>query len=215
MRAILLGLPGAGKGTQAQKLQSKLGVPLIVMGDILRAAIEQKTAVGVEAEKYVSQGKLVPDQIVIEIVKQRLRQKDASQGFLLDGFPRTSDQAKALDQEMAAQKCKIDHVIYYGISDAVALQRICGRRICKKCNAIYHVDNHPPKKADVCDNCGNKLTQRKDDTPEVIRQRLQDYHRETAPLLNYYRQSKLLVEVPAESSMDEILRNTLHKLKIA
>jgi adenylate kinase len=215
MRVILLGLPGAGKGTQAQKLQAKLGVPLIVMGDILRSAIEQKTPVGIEAEKYVSQGKLAPDSVVIEIVKQRLKQKDTGKGFLLDGFPRTSEQAKSLEQELVAQKRNITYVIYYGISDAVALQRICGRRICKKCGAIYHIDNHPPKTMDICDACGNKLTQRKDDTPEVIRQRLQDYHRETAPLLQYYGQRKLLLEIPAERSMEEILQDTLHKLKIA
>ena len=216
MRIILLGLPGAGKGTQAQKLHSRTGIPLVVMGDILRDAIDKKSTVGVQAEGYVNKGQLVPDNLVIQIVIGRLKEQDCEKaGFLLDGFPRTYEQSKALDQEMQKLKTPITHALYYAISDEIAIQRIAGRLICKNCNAIYHLQRKAPTKEGICNTCGNKLSQRKDDTPEVIRQRLQTYHQETAPLLEYYRQKHILNEIPSDRDIDLIFQDTLIKLKIS
>lgn len=215
MRIVLLGAPGAGKGTQAQKMQEKAKTPLVVMGDIFRAAIANRTEVGVKVEGYVKQGKLVPDELVIEVIMGRLRQGDCRDGFLLDGFPRTSEQARALDLEMSKNGTPITHVLYFAVPDNVVVERICGRRTCKKCNAIYHVAYSPPAKENVCDKCQGDLFQRADDTPRVIDERLKAYHSATAPLLDYYRKQNLLVEIDADRPVDEIFRETMERLRLA
>lgn len=216
MRLILLGAPGAGKGTQAQHLKDTAKSSLIVMGDILREAIAKKTPIGLEAEKYVHKGALVPDKVVIEIATSRIDAKDCLEnGFILDGFPRTCEQAQALDKKLLAQKKKLDRVIYYSISDEIAMERICGRLTCTKCKAIYHIVSSPPKKTGICDTCGSELGHRKDDSPEVIRERLKNYHHETEPLLQYYKKQNILLEIDAKCSEDVILKDTLKKLNLA
>jgi adenylate kinase len=215
-RFVLLGIPGVGKGTQAQKLYTKTQIPLIVMGDILRDTIASKSPLGRQAEQYMNQGSLVPDALVIQIVLSRIRQNDCIQsGFLLDGFPRNCEQAEALDKEMVSQKKKVDCALYYAVSDEAAMERMLGRLICKKCKAIYHLKNNPPKQAGICDICSEKLSQRRDDTPEVIRKRLDVYRQETLPLIEYYRKKKSLLEIQSDRSMEEIFQDTLAKLKIA
>lgn len=238
MRIILMGAPGAGKGTQAQKIFEKFKTPLVVMGDMFRNAIAKKTSVGVKAEEYVKQGKLVPDTLVIEIIMARLKESDCKKGFLLDGFPRTFEQAKALDKEMnanknkidkvldylgcssfvryywGASKSKIDKVLYYAVADQIVIERICGRRTCKKCNAIYHLQYSPSKKEGICDKCEGELFHRADDTLEVIQERLKVYHTQTAPVLDYYRQKNILEEIDANRGVEEIFQDTLRCLKL-
>lgn len=215
MRIILLGAPGAGKGTQAQQIYQKAKLPLIVMGDIFREAIARKTEVGVKVEQYVKQGKLVPDDLVIEVIMARLKQDDCRNGFLLDGFPRTTEQADALDKAMKKDKATIDHVLYYAVPDEIVVERICGRRTCKKCNAIYHLKYSPPAVENVCDKCRGELFHRADDTPEVIEERLRAYHSATSPLLQYYRKQNILKEIDADRPVDKILEDTVRILKLA
>lgn len=215
MRIILLGAPGAGKGTQAQQIYEKAHLPLVVMGDIFRDAITRKTDVGIQVEQYVKQGKLVPDDLVIKVIMGRLREADCKIGFLLDGFPRTTEQGKALDRELKDNKAAIDHVVYYSVPDEVVVERICGRRTCKDCKAIYHKKYSPPRKENLCDKCGGELFQRADDTPAVIQERLKTYHAATAPLLDYYREQKLLREIDANRAVELIFQDTLQLLKLA
>jgi len=216
MRIIFLSPPAAGKGTQAKIIQERTNIPLIVMGDILREAIQRKDEVGIQAEKYVKQGELVPDHLVIKIIMMRLEQDDCKRsGFLLDGFPRTLDQAKALDEAMTKNAVMLDYVVYYAIDDQIAIKRVCGRRICKNCGAIYHLMNKPPLKPNKCDLCNGDLFQRSDDTAEVMTTRLSAYHQKTAVLLDYYRKKNLVVEINANRSIEEILNETLSKLKLS
>jgi adenylate kinase len=215
MRVILLGAPGAGKGTQAQKVYEKANMPLVVMGDIFRAAIANKTEVGVKVEDYVKQVKLVPDELVIEVIMVRLQQEDCHGGFLLDGFPRTTQQAQALDKEMTKNNSPINYVLYYAVPDEIVVERICGRRTCKECNAIYHLTYSPPIQENVCDKCQGDLFHRADDTPEVIEERLRAYHSATSPLLDYYRKQNLLVEIDANRAVEDIFQDTLKRLHLA
>ena len=178
MKLILLGAPGAGKGTQAEILSAKLGIPTISTGNILRAAIKEGTSIGLEAKSYMDAGKLVPDSVIIGIVAQRLEQPDCARGFILDGVPRTIGQAQALDQAGVT----FDHVVSIEISDGEIEERMTGRRVCQSCGAPYHVKAKPPKAEGVCDTCGGPLVQRADDKPETVRHRLEVYHAETEPL---------------------------------
>lgn len=215
MRTIFLGPPAAGKGTQAKLIQERTNTPLIVMGDILRDAIQKKTEIGIEAEKYVKQGQLVPDALVIKIILGRIEAPDCKQnGFLLDGFPRTLEQAKALDQVLKDRHLKLDYVVYYKIDDTTAIQRISGRRTCEKCGSVYHIKNNPPAKENICDTCGGKLFQRSDDSAEIMKTRLSAYHEKTAPLLDYYHKNKIVMEIDANRPMEGIFQDTLKKLKI-
>lgn len=210
MKILFLGPPAAGKGTQAQLLHKQVKAPLIVMGDILREAISQKLEVGIQAEAYMKKGLLVPDEVVIKIVLNRLEEEDCKKyGFLLDGFPRTLEQAKALES------VDFDKVLYYHINDEVAIARIAGRRTCEKCSAIYHLQNKLPKQAGICDLCQGKLIQRNDDSEHVMKTRLIAYHEKTKPLLDYYQEKGLIVKINAMSSVEEIFKETLFAVGLA
>ena len=198
MKLILLGAPGAGKGTQAEILSAKLGIPTISTGNILRAAIKEGTEIGLQAKSYMDAGKLVPDSVIIGIVAQRLSQPDCQSGFILDGVPRTLPQAEALDQHGIT----FDHVLSIEISDEEIEQRMSGRRVCAQCGAPYHVKSKPPKQEGVCDTCGGALVQRADDKAETVRQRLVVYHAETEPLKGYYQQKGVLVPVDNQPTIE-------------
>ena len=189
MKMILLGAPGAGKGTQAEILCDKLGIPTISTGNILRAAVKEGTPMGQKAKGYMDAGALVPDDVIVGIVKERLAQPDCAKGFILDGMPRTIAQGEALEQ----MGVEIDKVI---------LQRMSGRRVCAKCGASYHIINKPSAKEGVCDRCGGELVIRKDDEPATVLERLKAYHEQTEPLVEFYRQRGKLVEVPDQGSIE-------------
>jgi adenylate kinase len=198
MKLILLGAPGAGKGTQAEILSEKLGIPTISTGNILRAAIKDGTPTGLEAKRYMDAGQLVPDEVIIGIVAQRLSQPDCEKGFILDGVPRTIGQAEALD----AAGVTFDHVLSIEISDQEIVERMAGRRVCQNCGAPYHVKAKPPKQEGVCDSCGGPLVQRDDDKAETVLHRLEVYHTETEPLKNYYQNKGVLVSVANQPSIE-------------
>ena len=208
MKLILLGAPGAGKGTQAEVLCQKLGIPTISTGNILRAAIQEGTPVGLQAKSFMDAGKLVPDEVIIQIVAQRIAQPDCAAGFILDGVPRTIAQAEALD----AAGIRFDRVISLEITDQEIEERMSGRRVCSKCGASFHVHARPTKTEGVCDNCGGKLVQRKDDAPETVKARLEVYHKETEPLKDFYAQRGLLKPVENQPSVEETSRAILHAL---
>ena len=188
MKLILLGAPGAGKGTQAEILCKKLGIPTISTGNILRAAIKDGTPTGLKAKSYIDAGALVPDEVIIGIVNERLAQPDCQNGYILDGVPRTIAQAEALEKAGIG----FDAVVSIEISEEEILSRMSGRRVCGACGSSYNVVAIPPRVEGICDNCGGKLIQRKDDTPETVRERLKVYHMETEPLVDFYRQRGLL-----------------------
>jgi adenylate kinase len=203
MNLILLGPPGAGKGTQAKKMIEALKIPQISTGDILRAAVKEGTEMGVEAKKYMDAGKLVPDSVVIGIIDDRLKEDDCVKGFILDGFPRTVEQAGSLDEMLSKSARKIDHVISIEVPDADLLARLTGRWMCT-CGASFHKIFNPPKEDGVCDLCGAKLYQRDDDKEEAIKVRLENYHKQTAPLIEYYTGIGLLRSIDGTGTPDEI-----------
>lgn len=206
MKLILLGPPGAGKGTQAEILNKKLDVPIISTGNILRAAVKNGTPVGLRAKEYMDAGKLVPDEVIIGVITERLAEPDCQKGFILDGVPRTIPQAEALEKAGIT----FDAVVSLEISDEEIVERMGGRRVCTKCGAPYHIKNLPPKVEGVCDVCGGKLEARADDKPEVVRDRLTVYHKETAPLKDFYAERGLLRSVENQATVtattDAILR---------
>lgn len=212
MRMILLGGPGAGKGTQAHKLSEKYGVQHIATGDILRQAIEDETDMGQMAKSYMDKGQLVPDEVVIGIVKDRLAQPDLEAGFVFDGFPRTTPQAQALDDLIDKLDISLDAVVNINTSDDVVIERLVGRRSCRDCQAVYHVTYSPTKKPGVCDECGGPLYQRDDDKEETIRKRLQVYQKQTAPLLDYYKGSGKLIQVSGDDAIDEVYASICRSL---
>ena len=195
MNLMLFGAPGAGKGTQAKFLIEKYNIPQISTGDILRAAIVDKTDMGMEAKKFMDAGQLVPDSTIIGIIKDRLAESDCKDGFILDGFPRTIPQAEALDYALNNQNEKIDYAINVDVPDENIINRMGGRRACVGCGATYHVVNMPPKKEGICDHCGEKLVLREDDKPETVKKRLQVYHDQTKPLIEYYDKKGSLLTV--------------------
>jgi adenylate kinase len=199
MNLILLGAPGAGKGTQVDFLTKERGLPAISTGNILRAAIKEGTPTGLEAQKYISLGRLVPDEVIIGIVRERLSQKDCENGFILDGVPRTIPQAEALEKAGV----EIDAAILLDLPDELIEQRMAGRRTCIDCGASYHVITRPPKAENICDECGGELTRRKDDDPETVRMRLKVYHEETEPLVDFYKQRGRLFVVDGSRSPEE------------
>lgn len=202
---ILLGAPGAGKGTNAKKICAKLNIPHISTGDMFREAIKNKTPLGELANSYISQGLLVPDEVTIGLVKERLSKDDCKEGFLLDGFPRTIPQAEALEEIGTELKRPVNYVINIVVPENVLVERITGRRVCKSCGAPYHVKNMPPKVDGVCDLCGGELIQRKDDNIETLNARLDEYHNNTTPLVKFYANANLLHEVDGTLPLDKIL----------
>jgi adenylate kinase len=209
---ILLGAPGAGKGTQAQRLSARFGIPQISTGDMLRAARREGTPLGKKAEEYMTKGQLVPDEVVIGLVEERLAQPDAKPGFILDGFPRTIPQAQALDRVLAKLgRAKIG-VVDVRVPEATLIERLGGRLSCPKDGASYHVKFTPPKQAGICDSCGTALITRADDKPEAISQRLREYHDKTAPLVDYYQRAGLLRTVDGVGELEVVLQRVVQAL---
>jgi len=204
MNILFMGPPGAGKGTQAEKIVNEFQIPHISTGDAFRAAMSQGTPLGVEAKSYVDKGLLVPDEITNGIVRDRLAQPDCDRGFLLDGFPRTIAQAEALDGMLADLGKKIDVVFNLVVDRSFLLARLTGRRICKSCGSTYHVMFNPPKQEGICDKCSGELYQRSDDTEEKVGTRLDEYSNKTAPLLDYYRTKGILHEVNGEQDIHQV-----------
>lgn len=204
LRAVLLGPPGAGKGTQAVKLVDKYQVPHISTGDIFRKNISEGTELGVKAKSYIDAGKLVPDELTCEIVTSRLLEDDCANGFLLDGFPRTIFQADKLDQFLKENGMKLDIVINLSVPSEQIISRLSGRRICRSCGASYNIVTIPPKKEGVCDRCGGELYQRKDDAPETVASRLKTYDEQTAPLVDYYKNTGALADFDGTKDAEAI-----------
>jgi adenylate kinase len=203
MKLILLGAPGAGKGTQAKMLAKKYDIPHISTGDIFRANIKNETELGKEAKGYMDQGLLVPDELVVALVADRLQEDDAQEGFILDGFPRTIPQAEHLDKTLDEMGTKIDHVIDVDCPDANIVKRLSGRRACIKCGATYHTEHLKPKVEGICDVCGSELVLRDDDKPETVIKRLQVYHEQTQPLIEYYKDKNVLVSVDGKLPIED------------
>lgn len=210
MNIILLGAPGAGKGTQAEKICEYCHIPQISTGNIIRAAMKNGTEAGQKAQEFVHAGKLVPDAVVIEMVNERLKQDDCKNGFILDGFPRTVPQAQAL-QEMGVE---IDHVIDIEVPDETIMQRLTGRRGCGECGASYHIINNPPKVENVCDKCGHELIIRKDDHPDTVKDRLQVYHEQTEPLKDFYEKRGLLYMIEGTRPVEQVTKDVLNALGV-
>ena len=211
-KIVLLGPPGSGKGTQAKKLLAVLKVPHISVGDILREAVALQTDAGKRAQSFMSQGKLVPDEISIELTKERLSRPDCKEGFILDGFPRNLNQAEALSKVLLDLNYKLDAVLYVAVPLEQVVERLSGRRSCKKCGAVFHVKFHPPKADNICDACGAELYQRKDDVEEVIKTRFDVYNEQTKPLIKYYEERSRLVKVDGSLGADKVfntIKNTL------
>lgn len=208
MNLIMLGAPGAGKGTQAAILNEKLGIPTISTGNILRAAIKDGTPTGLKAKQYMDNGQLVPDEVIIGIISERLQADDCKNGYILDGVPRTLGQAEALDQA----GIKFDAVVALEISDEEIMQRMSGRRVCEKCGASYHIVAVPPKTEGVCDACGGALVQRADDAPETVKARLEVYHQETEPLKDFYDKKGILKVVMNQPTLEETTAKILEVL---
>jgi len=207
MRLLIMGRPGAGKGTQAANIKEYYGIPHISTGDMFRAAIKEGTELGKLAKSYMDKGALVPDEVTIGIVKERLLKDDCKKGFLLDGFPRNVLQAEALDSFMKEQGISLDAVLDVNVDASILIRRIVGRRICKTCGATYHIDFNKPKKEGICDNCGTPLIQRADDTIETAGSRLEVYDKQTAPLLAYYEKQNLLKTVNGDQELNKVFED--------
>ena len=204
MRLVFLGPPGAGKGTQARELAREWGVPHLATGDMLREAAAAGNRLGLEAKRYMDRGALVPDDVIVGLMRERLARPDAARGFILDGFPRTIAQAEALAQLLKDHGEHLDVVMYFEVSEQELLRRLTGRRVCRACQTAYHLVFAPPMQPGVCDRCGGELYQREDDGEKPVRTRLEVYARQTSPLLDYYRQRGLLATVAGEGSIDAI-----------
>ena len=209
----MMGPPGAGKGTQAANLVKELGVPHISTGDMFRAAVKEGTELGKQAKACMDSGKLVPDEVTIGIVRERLAKADCKKGCILDGFPRTVEQADALTGIMKDLGLKLDAVLNINVPASDLVERAVGRRICKKCGATYHVNFHPSKQADVCDECGGELYQRADDTKETMENRLSVYEASTRPLIEYYQKAGIYKEVDGRQSIDKVTQDLVRALK--
>lgn len=206
---ILLGPPGAGKGTQAVELCKELKIPHISTGDLFRDNLSRDTEIGKKAKEYMSSGKLVPDEVVLSMLFERISREDCKKGYLLDGFPRTIEQAEAFDKKIKNNQLSLT-VININVPDAILIDRITGRLSCKKCGAIYHKKYYPPKISEKCDKCSSKLIQREDDSEEVLKERLQAYHKQTQPLIDYYKKRNgFFFEVDGQMKKDEILKEIL------
>ena len=204
MKIIMLGAPGAGKGTQAKMIADKYGVPHISTGDIFRANIKNGTELGMEAQKYMDQGLLVPDELTVRILLDRVAQDDCKNGYVLDGFPRTIPQAEVLDSELTKLGDHIDYAINVDVPDENIVKRMSGRRACLTCGATYHIEHVPPKKEGICDVCGSELVLRDDDKPETVKNRLNVYHEQTQPLIDFYTEKGVLKTVDGTVPMEEV-----------
>jgi len=213
MKIVLLGAPGAGKGTHAKRLSQELQIPHISTGDLLRSNVAAKSALGMEAKEYMNKGLLVPDALVTKMLTERFKQSDVKTGFLLDGYPRTMNQAKTLDEILSGLKMSIDYALNLDVSDQVVVQRLSGRLVCRKCGANFHRVNMPPKQAGKCDACGGELYQRDDDKEETIKNRLAVYKKEVSALLEYYQAQKKLRIVSADNGVQEVLQSIVRLLK--
>ncbi len=210
---ILLGAPGAGKGTQAAMLVLALGIPHVASGDLFREHLSKGTELGLLAKQYMDEGKLVPDDVTVRMVLDRLAQPDCAKGAILDGFPRTIAQAQALERALSANGQRIKAALYIKVSNDELLRRLGGRYTCKNCGAVYHIVFDPPKQPGVCDKCGGPLYQRPDDTPETAKKRLDVYFQQTAPLIEYYRQQGLLREIDGEQPIEAVHAALLNVIK--
>nr|WP_317282530.1 adenylate kinase [uncultured Sellimonas sp.] len=206
MKVIMLGAPGAGKGTQAKKIAAKYQIPHISTGDIFRANIKEGTELGKKAKTYMDEGMLVPDELVVDLVVDRVGQEDCKNGYVLDGFPRTIPQAEALDKELSSIGDKVDLAIDVEVPDENIIKRMSGRRACVGCGATYHIEYAAPAKENICDVCGKELVLREDDKPETVQKRLNVYHEQTKPLIDYYRQSGILKIVDGTQEIDHVFR---------
>ena len=212
MYIVLLGPPGAGKGTQASVLAERLGIAHVASGDLFREALAQGTELGLLAKSYMERGALVPDDVTTAMVMERLSRPDCSRGAILDGFPRTIGQAKALDEALAQRGQAVDKVLYINVSSEELLRRLSGRLICKSCQASFHQITRPPKRDGVCDECGGELYQRADDAPDTVRERLEVYFAQTEPLVRYYREAGKLIEINGEQSITKVQEDLLRAL---
>ncbi len=212
VRVVLLGPPGAGKGTQAKWLQERFEACQVSTGDILRKAVAEQTPLGKQAAAYINRGALVPDSLIVDLVAERLKEKDCDKGFVLDGFPRTISQAESLEEILKKMRLALDCVLSVQVPHRVIVERLAGRRTCKGCGALYHLTLDPPSKEGVCDRCGGELYQRDDDREETITARLKVYEAQTAPLVNYYRERGMLREIDGVGKVDEIRSRVLQAL---
>ena len=212
MKIVMLGAPGAGKGTQAKMISEKYGVPHISTGDIFRANIKENTPLGQKAKEYMDKGLLVPDELVVDLVVDRLAQDDAKKGYVLDGFPRTIPQAEALDKALAELGQKMDYAIDVDVPDENIIHRMGGRRACVGCGATYHLEYAPTKVEGICDACGKELILRDDDKPETVKKRLNVYHEQTQPLIDYYTNAGILKTVDGTVDIDDVFQNIVEIL---
>ena len=212
MKIIMLGAPGAGKGTQAKKIAAKYEIPHISTGDIFRANIKEGTELGKKAKTYMDQGLLVPDELVVDLVVDRVNQEDCSKGYVLDGFPRTIPQAEALDKALSAMGQKMDYAINVEVPDENIVNRMSGRRACVDCGATYHLEYAPTKVEGICDACGKELILRDDDKPETVKKRLDVYHEQTQPLIDYYTNAGILKTVDGTVDIDVVFQNIVEIL---
>lgn len=206
MKIVMLGAPGAGKGTQAKMIAEKYGIPHVSTGDIFRANIKNGTDLGKEAKTYMDKGELVPDELTVRILLDRVAQEDCKNGYVLDGFPRTIPQAEVLDTELTKLGEKIDYAINVEVPDESIIKRMSGRRACLSCGATYHIEHVPPKKEGICDKCGSELVLRDDDKEETVKNRLNVYHQQTQPLIDFYNNKKVLKEVDGTVDMKDVFK---------
>ena len=209
MKIIMLGAPGAGKGTQAQMIAEKYNIPHISTGDIFRANIKNGTELGKKAKEVIDKGQLVPDELTVELLLDRVANDDCKNGYVLDGFPRTIPQADVLDSELTKLGDKVDYAINVDVPDENIVRRMSGRRACLKCGATYHIEHIPPKTEGICDKCGSELVQREDDKPETVQNRLSVYHEQTQPLIEYYDKKNILKTVNGTKDMQEVFSDII------
>ncbi|MCG0276116.1 MAG: adenylate kinase [Thermosediminibacteraceae bacterium] len=213
MRIVLMGPPGAGKGTQAKKLAEFFGVPQIATGDILRAAVQEGTPLGKKAKEYMDKGLLVPDDVMTGIVKERLQEKNTENGFILDGFPRTIPQAESLEKILEEMGVKLDAVVNIVVPRQELIERFAGRRVCEVCGSTYHIKYNPPQKEGICDKCGGKLITRADDDVRTVEKRIDVYERETKPLVDYYQRKNMLVNIDGNRPIETVFEDIKSRLR--